>query len=73
MEKFKNMGQKTLGGIMGIIMLFLVADIIVFLLMYFNVDLGGIIKTTENTVFNNLNIVKNTDNSIILITDNSQL
>jgi hypothetical protein len=74
MEKHKRFGQKTLKGIMAVVFLFLIADIIIFGLMYFNVDLNTMVnKFTENNVFNNLEV--KTDNTItvtpIKITDNA--
>jgi hypothetical protein len=65
MEKHKQLGQNTLKGIMLIVVLFLIADIVVFALMFFNVNLNTIVeKFTENTVFNNLDV--KTDNSTLV-------
>jgi hypothetical protein len=60
MATYRNTGQKTLTGIMSLIILFLIADVVVFVLMYFNIDIGGKNNQfSDNSVFNNL-----TDNSV---------
>ena len=62
MIKTNNSGQKTLVGIMIVVLLFLIADVVVFALMFFNVQIDGkTTDTTDNTLFTHL-----TDN----ITDN---
>lgn len=67
MEKNKRFKQKTLSGIMILVLLFLIIDIAVFVLMAFNIDLSKTFNpVTDNNVFNN---IKNTDNSIS--TDNT--
>ena len=55
------MGQKTLLGIMALVLLFLIIDIVIFSLMFFNVKLGdGDLNMTDNNTFNNL-----TDNAVV--------
>jgi hypothetical protein len=74
MEKYKNVSQKTLVGIMALVLLFLIADIIVFILMFFNVEIGNNPSNqTDNTVFNNLTdnaVVKTITPTQVLKTDN---
>lgn len=67
MEKHRHFNKKTLQGIMTMALLFLIADIVVFALMVFNVDLNSMVnKLSDNAVFNNLEV--KTDN--IISTDN---
>jgi hypothetical protein len=67
MEQHKHFNQKTLSGIMAIALLFLIADIVVFALMFFNVDLNKVVNTfTENTVFNNLEVKTENTNLITI-------
>jgi len=55
------MGQKTLFGIMALVLVFLIIDIAIFSLMFFNVKLGeGNLNMTDNNTFNNL-----TDNTVV--------
>jgi hypothetical protein len=59
---------------MAVVFLFLIADIIIFGLMYFNVDLNTMVnKFTENTVFNNLEVKTDNTNTITptKVTDNA--
>ena len=61
MEKHKNFGQQTMKWIMTIVVLFLIADVVIFVLMLFKVDLNSVVNNfTENNVFNNLEV--KTDN-----------
>jgi hypothetical protein len=63
--KYNNSGQKTLVGIMAVVLLFLIADIIVFALMFFNVQLDGkSVNNTDNTIFNHLSD-NTTDNTVL--------
>lgn len=63
MEKHRHFNKKTLQGIMTMALFFLIADIVVFALMVFNVDLYSMVnKLSDNTVFNNLEV--KTDNTI---------
>ena len=67
MEKHRHFNKKTLQGIMTMALLFLIADLVVFALMVFNVDLNSMVnKLSDNAVFNNLEV--KTDN--IINTDN---
>ena len=56
------MGQKTLVGIMAVVFLFFLADVAVFVLLYFNINLNSPAKTTDNVVFKNA-----TDNSVNVV------
>ena len=73
MEKNKRFKQKTLSGIMVLVLLFLIVDLVIFVLMIFNVDLNKTLKTnTDNSKFDNITItttdnIPNTDNTSIRI------
>lgn len=73
MEKNKRFKQKTLSGIMVLVLLFLIVDIAVFVLMIFNVDLNKTLnQITDNNKFDNVSITTtdnqtNTDNTSIKV------
>lgn len=49
MAKYQQRGQGTLASIMGLVMFFLVVDLIITALIVFNVNIKDLFKSTPNT------------------------
>ncbi|HOY46373.1 MAG TPA: hypothetical protein PKU95_01960 [Candidatus Dojkabacteria bacterium] len=62
MEKYQNRGQGTLNSILMLVLLFLIVDIVIAAIMYFDIKLDAIIPATDNTA-QNIQVTVITDNS----------
>lgn len=68
MEKYQNRGQGTLNSILMLVLLFLIVDVVIAVVMYFDIKLDAIIPATDNST-QNIQVTVVTDNS--LKTDNN--
>jgi hypothetical protein len=49
MEKYQNHGQGTLNSILMLVLLFLIIDIVIAAIMYFDIKIDDLIPGTDNT------------------------
>lgn len=68
MEKYQNRGQGTLNSILMLVLFFLIVDIVIATIMYFDIKLDAIIPVTDNNA-QNIQVTVITDNN--LKTDNN--
>lgn len=66
MEKYQMKGQGTLNSIVALVLFFLIIDVIIAIIIVFNIKLEDIFNTTDNTVVTptvsiNNEITDNTD------------
>ena len=61
MEKYQNRGQGTLNSILMLVLLFLLVDILIAVIMYFDIKLDAIIPSTDNSA--NIQVTVVTDNT----------